>query len=186
MSELNPQLVAWNEANRVRQEIKANTFEQAMRRNDVRLLADQRQRRRFAVDTSTYATFRLVPPYEAEVNEILEDLLVLPLYRRQKKGAKGPRLKIGDHEFEQQPWAVFLNVFIRQQIAAGAGPKEMWEELCSRLDGLQCRPRQCVDPQTGKKYIEFKVVYSGDKAGKHVFGYRTFLNQISRQRRAKI
>ena len=184
--ELNPQIVAWNKANQVRQAIKAKLFQHAMRRNDVRLLAEKRQGRRFAVKTSTYATLRSAPSYEGEVNEILEDLSVLPLYRRQKKGAKGPRLKVGEHEFERLAWTQFLATLVRQQIAADAKPKEIWEDLYSRLDGLQCRPREFEDPQTGEKYIEFQVVYSGDKPGKHVIGYRTLLNRISLQRRTKI
>jgi len=186
MSGLNPQIVSWNKANRVRQEIKAKKFKQAMKRNDVPPLAYHRQRRRFALDTSTYATFRLAPPYEAEVNEILDDLSILPLYRRQKTGAQGPRLKVGYYDYEQQPWIQFLKGLIQQQIVADARPREMWEYLYSRLDSLGCQPREFTDPQSGEKCITFKVVCSGGQAGDHVLSYRTFLNQISLQRRTKI
>jgi hypothetical protein len=181
MSELNPELVAWNKTNQERRKKLSAEFQHNREREDVSIIADQRQQRHFSLESSTYETFRRAPSYEWEVRAIVEELAHLPLYQAQKTRARRQKLKVG--ETDGQPWLEFFAKFIRKPEVRDARPSEMWPLLISHLDELKCRPREIVDEQNPRKTkIKFEVEMSGGKLGKHSLTYGRFLNLVSQFR----
>jgi hypothetical protein len=184
MPELNPELVAWNKTNQERRKKLSAEFQHNRKREDVSIIADQRQRRHFSLESSTYETFRNAPSYECEIRAIVDDLAHLPLYQAQKARAKGLRLKVG--ETEGQPWLEFFAEFVRKPEVRDARPSEAWPLLISSLDELGCKPREIVDQQDARKTkIVFAVEMSGGKLGKHRLTYGRFQNLISQSRPRK-
>jgi hypothetical protein len=98
MPELNPELVAWNKTNQERRKKLSAEFQHNLKREDVSIIAGQRQRRHFRLESSTYETFRCAPSYEWEVRAIVEELAYLPLYQAQKTRAGRQKLKVGETE----------------------------------------------------------------------------------------
>jgi hypothetical protein len=184
MPELNPKLVAWNKTNQERRKKLSAEFQHNLKREDVPIIADQRQRRHFRLELSTYETFRRAPSYECEVRSIVEDLAHLPLYQAQKARAELKRLKVG--ETEGRPWLEVFAEFIRKPEVRDARPSEMWPLLISHLDELKCKPREIVDQQNPRKTkIKFEVEMSGGKLGKHSLTYGRFQNLVSHFRARK-
>jgi hypothetical protein len=112
MPELNPALVAWNNTNRERRKKLSAEFQDSLKREDISVLGDQRQRRHFASESSTYETFRHAPSYESDALSIVGELACLPIYQAQKSRTARLRLKVGEND--GQPWPEFLADFFRK------------------------------------------------------------------------
>jgi hypothetical protein len=179
MSDLNPALVAWNKANRLRRLAMAGEFQNNMAKPGVAAVTDKRQARHFAPHSSSSDAFRMAPSFEHEARFVAEDLARLPSYISAKINAKQKRVRIGTlvRGEDGLPWHKWLAAFFHEPENRHAPLPDVWQNLITRLGDIQCDPKEMPNHRDPRKTtLTFNYQASGGAIARHSLTYGRFAN----------
>ena len=115
-----------------------------------------RNQRRILEPTSNLALLsaleriRLVPTFEQEILDAVEELKGEAIYQAQKHRAIRKRPKMIGEDGER-PLTVVISELIHKPEYRDNSPREIWPHFCDVLRELRCKPMECIDPGDFRK-----------------------------------